>query len=265
MWRLAALAVTVLALTADAAGALEIKNVRSTYGQFGSVRPGSKFLPGDAILLMFDIEGLKVDEKTATARYDVTLELFDTKKERKFNKDTPNQQILALGGNKVLGYAVISVGGDQEPGKYSAKITVVDRSSKEKSAFNYDFDVLPADFGFIQPYAPSYGILNYDYSAHALIGGMAKDAKKMINVDINVRVYDEMGKQTLTKPLSVNYPRDLPEELAGKPLDYLPVQVPLFLSRVGNFRVEVEAIDNVSKKSSKFSFPLKVVDPSTVK
>src|SRR5262249_17442570 len=81
MGELPAPAVAVLGLTAGSAGALEIKNLRSTYGPVGSVRPGTKFLPGDAILLMFDIDGLKIDDKTATARYTVTLELFDTKNE----------------------------------------------------------------------------------------------------------------------------------------------------------------------------------------
>jgi hypothetical protein len=261
-----ALAVTVLALTAGAADALEIKNVRSTYGPIGSVRPGSDFLPGDAILLMFDIDGLKIDDKTATARYVVTLELFDNKKESKFKRDTPNQQTVALGGTRVVGYATVLLGTDQDAGSYQAKITVMDQATKDASSYVYAFKILPAAFGFVQPIAPSYGIINYDYAAHVIIGGMAKDAKKMINVDINIRVYDEQGKQTLAKPLSINFPRDLPEELVGKSLDFIPVQIPLYLSRVGTFRVEVEAIDNVSKKSAgKLSFPLKVVDPSTVK
>ena len=92
---------------------------------------------------------------------------------------------------------------------------------------------------------------------------MARDAKKMQNVDVTIRILDDKGKPTLTKAMSVNIPKDLPEELANK--DTAPLPIPLFLTRVGDFRVELEATDNVAKKTVKMSFPLKVVDPSSVK
>ena len=81
--------------------------------------------------------------------------------------------------------------------------------------------------------------------------------------DKDVVVFDDKGKQTLSKPLSINIPKDF-DELPNK--DYVTVPIGLFLSRVGQYTVEIEAIDNVNKgKTTKFSFPLKVVDPSAVK
>ena len=42
--------------------------------------------------------------------------------------------------------------------------------------------------------------------------------------------------------------------------------IPLFLNRVGTFRVEVEAVDHNNKdRKIKMTFPVKVVDPTAVK
>ena len=256
MWRLSAIAVAVLGLTAAAADALEFKNVRSIYGPFGSVRSSSKYLQSDFILLFYDLEGLKIDDESGNVRYDVILEVFGKKKE------TPINQPFALGGKKATS-SIHIVLGDQKPGKYAAKITVQDKGSKQSASFTYNFEIVPTELGFIHVSLPAYGFINNDYAGQVVVVGMARDSKKLQNVDVNVRIFDEQNKPTITKPISTNIPKNLPEELAGK--DYGVVPITFLLTRVGEFRVEIEAIDHVAKKTIKLRFPVKVVDPSAVK
>ncbi len=263
MWKFAAIAVAVLGLTASAADALELKNVRSTYGPFGSVRPGNKFMSGDSIVLQYDIDGLQFDKDTNNVSYTATVEVFNAKKESIFKKATPVRLQVVLGGPTVTGYGGILLN-DLKPGAYRAKITVVDKANDKSTSFDYAFEILPQEFGFVHPYLPAYWYLNGgEYAGQIAVVGMGRDAKKMANVDILVKILDEQGKPTLTKPWSLNVPRDIPEEYRDK--DFFPVLIALTLTRTGTFRVQVEAIDRVSKKTAKLSFPLKVVDPSAVK
>ena len=44
----------------------------------------------------------------------------------------------------------------------------------------------------------------------------------------------------------------------------LPLPFPLILNRPGMYTVEVEAVDLISKKTAKVSFPLKVLETSAV-
>src|SRR4051794_17992502 len=178
MWRVAAIAAALLGLTAGAADALEVKNVRTTYGPIGAVRTDTRFVQNDVILLFYDIDGLKIEDG-GSVRFIVTLEVFDAKKEVIHKKDTPNQQVLALGGTRMAGYATLLLG-DQKPGKYQAKVTVADvvDKAKAKASFPYDFSIVETEFAFIHVNMPTYGFLNSEYAGQLVVVGMARDAKK---------------------------------------------------------------------------------------
>src|SRR4051812_12370220 len=81
------------------AGALEIKNIRSTYGPQGPTRADNKLLPGDSLFLMYDIVGLAIDQASGSAQFFVTMEIFDAKKKSIFKKDNNlNERLASLGG-----------------------------------------------------------------------------------------------------------------------------------------------------------------------
>jgi hypothetical protein len=270
------LALVLLGLAAGPAAALDVKDVRSTYGPFGGVRPDSKFLPGDVLWLAFQIEGLSMQAETGLVKYKVKLEVFDAKNTSIFKRETPNQRYLSLGAGRLSERAQVVIGTEQAPGKYSVHLTVTDMGGgKEKGggpskSFTHDFEILPADFGLIHGFAPSVARTAEDYQAYCAVVGMARDAKMMPNLEFRLVIRDENGKATLPKPLVTSIPKDLPpakelpEDFDIKKQKVLPLPFPLVLNRPGQYTIEIEAVDLISKKSAKVSFPLKVLETSAV-
>jgi hypothetical protein len=267
MWKARCLALACCLLLPASAHALELKNLRTTYGPTGAPHKENKFLAGDVVCVVYDIVDLKIDADTGFARYLVSMEIFDGKGERIFNKDTPVQRYASLGGTSMPGFATVVMGTDQKPGKYSMKITVIDRNSTDKAtkSINFPFELLPADFGLIHLEFPAVALTNTDFVPQCLLVGMALDSKKMPNVDVTMRILDESGKPTLKKAFVLHIPKDLDKEIDIKGKDYLPIPFPLFLNRPGNFTIELEAVDNNGKKTFKKTIPLKVIDPTSGK
>ena len=211
-----ALALVLLGLSAGPAVALDIKDVRSTYGPFGGVRPDNKFLPGDYLFLAFYIDGLAMEADTGLVKYKVKLEVTDSKNAPIFTRETPNQRYLSLGGARLSERAQVVIGTEQAAGKYTVRLTVTDTGGgKEKGggaskAIAHDFEILPPDFGLIHQVAPSVAKAAEDYTAYCAVVGMARDAKQLPNVELRLVIRDENGKSTLPKPLITNIPKDLP-------------------------------------------------------
>src|SRR5262249_39825468 len=78
MWTRFLLASALLALIGTASPALELKNVRPSFGPLGATRTDVKCLPGDVLFINYDIDGLKFDEKNGKANYTTILELIDS-------------------------------------------------------------------------------------------------------------------------------------------------------------------------------------------
>ena len=84
MW--AALAVSaVLAAVPSDAGPLQIKNDRFTYGVMGQDRPDSKVIPGDTLVVAFDIDGLQVKED-GKVKYSTAMQLLDKDGKSQFSE-----------------------------------------------------------------------------------------------------------------------------------------------------------------------------------
>ena len=103
MFRLSSLAVTALCLFPLSASALELKNVRPSYGPLGATRQETKCVPGDVLFITYDIEGLKIDDKTGRANFKTLLELIDSTNQVAFSKETPNDVAPQLGGTRMPG------------------------------------------------------------------------------------------------------------------------------------------------------------------
>jgi hypothetical protein len=269
MWKVLASALVVCSLCPAPARALELKNMRAVYGPFGSERVDNKFLPGDLLYVTFDVTDVKVaEEKGGMTKYHISIEesLLDSKGGKVFEKNKTNQDSLSLGGTHLPGIAEVFIGKDQAPGKYTLKVTVKDLLSKQTKEITYPFEVLPETFGFVRLFAPVAGLTGQQYVANFAVGGMGRDAKKKPKVNISMRVLDEAGKPVHSQPVTMDIPKDLPDELASK-IDALPfvdLQFPLFLNRPGRFTIELEGTDTVAKKTAKLRFPLTVIDPGSI-
>jgi hypothetical protein len=265
-----ALALLGLLALARPAHALDIKNVRSTYGPYGGIRPDSKLLPGDLLWLAFDIEDLTMHADSGLVKYNINLEVMDSSNKVIFKRPTSQQRYLSLGKGRVAERAQVILGAEQPAGKYSVKVTVTDFGSKDgqpagSKSFTKSFELLKPDFGLIHCHWPSVVSTIQGYEGFCSLTGMARDAKKMPNVEVRMRILDESGKPTLPKPFTVSIPKDTPAEAVEElKKDLFPLPFPILWNRPGRFTVEVEATDLISKKSAKVSFPIQVLETSAV-
>jgi hypothetical protein len=259
--------VAVLALLAFAADAraIDIKNVRSTYGPFGNPRPNNKILPGDVYHIYFDITDLKPDPKTGAVEYTLTQEVYDPKGKQLIpdkDKSVKKGLILGLGGTVAPELTHVVIGLDKDPGKYKVVITIEEKSTKAKASVTHEVDVQPQDFGFIFVLAPATGLVAQDYAAEFTLVGWQRDAKKAPKITLTVRIIDDAGKPTQTAPMVSNIPADLDPGIKWEKEQVIRMTSPIFLNRTGVYTIEIEAKDELAKnKTAKLTYKVNVIMP----
>ena len=264
MLRLSSLALICLGLWSPPASALELKNVRPSYGPLGAHRADTNCVPGDSLFMTYDIEGLKVDDKTVRANYLTTLELIDSNNNVAFKKDTVNNVNLPLGGSRMPGDLIVFLGSNQKPGKHKVRLTVKDNLAKQTKSFEYAFNVVPPEFSFVGVSAKTVGFPGENYVATFAIVDMTLNAKKQPDVDITMRVYDAASKNPVAPQILSNLPKDLPDEIDLKKENFVPMQFPIYLNRPGTFIIEVLAQDKLTKKTIQLRYPLTVLDSAAL-
>jgi hypothetical protein len=253
-----------LGLPANQGGSLALSNVRSTHGVMGPARAEDKLLPGDALFVAFDIEGITVDGAGKFA-YSIVTEVSDAGGRMAFKQDPKELAgTTSLGGSRVPGYAELRIGLDQEPGDYTLKVTVTDSAARRSQSVTRPFTVLKKDFGIVRlaltsdadgllP-VPVVGI-GQPLWVHYGIVGFTRGTDKQPQVNIEVRIVDDSGKATTAKPIAGSITKGVPESLVALPMNFL-----LSPNRSGKFTVEVTATDTLARKSAKLSFPLTVYE-----
>jgi hypothetical protein len=263
MWTPLAL-VAALSLAQQQPGRLALTNARTTYGAPGLPRTQTKLLPGDQLVVVFDIEGITIDS-AGKVLYTTAVELADSKGKVLFKQQPhPQETVAALGGSSVPGMVVLDVGLDQPPGEYTVKVTVRDRASNRTGSLTRSFQVLRADFGIVRVTTTAdpdglfptslvqtggslwinTGVVNFDRD---------KDRGEP-DVAVELRVLDEDGKPTTAEPFQRALNKKVPANVR-----FVPVQFPVALNRPGTFTVEIKATCRLSKKSDTLSLPIKVV------
>jgi hypothetical protein len=262
MRKLSVLALVALALGGAEARAVDFKYVRLTHGPFGIERTSRKVLPGDVLLINYDLTGMTVSAEDGKCVYTTVLQVYDpTGKEiDKAKKIEEKGVFIGVGGTTVPEITPVVFGTDLSPGKYVIKITVTDAGSKSSKQLTQEFELGKKEFGIIHVQAPAIGLKGQDYPIQYGLVDWAKDTKTGLpKITVSVRVLDENNKPTLTKPVVNEIPKDI--KVDGKqPL--IGLVSPIFLNRPGRFTVVVEATDELGKKSAKLSFPLTVIDPA---
>lgn len=259
MWKWSMAAVVVVCLCQGRAAALELKNVRSTYGPVGAVRTDAKILPGDFIFMMYDIEGLKVDAKTRKASFVTVVKLLDKSNKVLFQRETPMELLVTLGGNRVPGDLNVIIPAQQKPGSYKVKLEVEDRNAKQTKTYEYPFEVVEPTFGTIAVTAAAIGVPGQQYVAQFALVNLKLDDKKKPKAEIKLRVLDDKGDD-LSMPLVQLLPRDLPSEVDLSVQNFVPLPFPIYLNRPGRFILAIDAEDKLGKRKTSLRIPLTVLD-----
>jgi hypothetical protein len=264
MW--AALALTTVLTTAPAqADELALKNVRSTHGILGQTRKDNNLLPGDLLVVAFDIENLKVKDD-GKILYAMGMELtLKGKAKPEFKREPQDLEAFnTLGGTTLPAFAMSLIGTDTPPGEYTLKVIVKDRGAKPVKTVTLEqkFTVLPVKLGFVQVKltsasgepVPTVGVPGQSVLLHcALVGYGSKNNAP--NVTFEMNVLDEAGKPTVAKPFKgdiVVEPKAVPGMMTFAPII-------LQLNRPGKFKVVIKAKCNISGKETEESLELKVL------
>ena len=262
MW--AALAVSTLLVAAPTdAGQLTIKNDRFTYGIYGQERKDSQVIPGDTLILAFDIEGVKAGDDGKVS-YSTAMELLSKDGKSEFKENPIDRETVnALGGSHLPCWSRVSIGTDTAPGEYTVRVTVADRSVKggAPAVVERKFTVVAPRFGIIltalgydkpptsPPPAPPVAVPGQQLLAFFMVVGFdtkpGKTAKDALQADliVEMNILDENGKPTTAKPFNGEF-KEIPPEAK----DFWPVQFPLLLNRSGKYTVVFTATDKQGGK-----------------
>jgi hypothetical protein len=254
----------VLAAPAD----VKVENARLAYGPLGQERKDEKFLPGDALWLRFDIEGL-VPDATGKVTYAMGLEVTQKGKTKpKFKKDLEDYEArLTLGGTTLPAYARTNIGLDDDPGDYTLKITIKDGSSKGKGkeiTIARSFEVAKSNLGFVmvglisiagEP-VPAIGMQGQVMFLSCSLVGFEIGKDKAPHVSFEMQILDETGKPTVKELIKGDIKTEAKTPGA---MIFQPMRVDL--NRAGKFTIVLKATDVLAKKSTEQKLDLTVVKP----
>ena len=267
MWQ--SIAVLAFMTTGQQAVApLEFLNIRAPMGIYGANRPDSKkYHPGDNFILAFDINGLKIDA-IGQAFYSLAGELFN-KDGKSIIKTAPKETpaFNPLGGSRLPAYAAVPISLEMPAGTYTYKLILTDLTDKRTAMLTQSFDVLPKSLGFVLWHmtyennfpAPPVGVPGQEFILRFCVTGFEADAQtRKPNLSFTVRILDEAGVPTLSKPFS-GEAKDIPEEFK----DIFPISVPIRPNRPGRFTIQVSVTDNLTrtKTTIKQETPFLVLEP----
>jgi hypothetical protein len=197
------------------------------------------------------------------------MEIADAAGKKQFNQEPQDLEAFnTLGGTRVPCVAQVETGLDMPPGEYTVKVLVVDRKTKATQTLSKKFEVTPRDFGIVRlqllsgvpaevplPPAPPLGVVGQEVVVDFATVGFERDkTRKQPSIAVEMKITDEAGKPTLAKPFA-GASADVPENFLS-----LRWVFPIKLNRPGKFTVELKATDQISKKSSKVTFPVTVLE-----
>ncbi len=244
------------------AGGLSLTNVRATYGVLGPTRPSNKILPGDVLVLSFDIEGFQVGA-SGKVQYSIDMQVADSAGKVLFRQEPQNLEAAAPQGGSLPACVRLQIGMDQPPGQYMVKIKVTDRTSNAAQELSRTVQVLPKAFGLVrlaitkdQEGTAVLPVLTKGHSAwisFAAVGFARDKGKGQPDVSVTMRVTNDQGRSALSKPPAGEIAQDVPEKTLA-----IPMQFELQLNQVGLFTIELEATDKVSGETVTLTVPVRV-------
>jgi hypothetical protein len=239
----------------------KILHARFLYTGLGMERP-SKFLPGDDLVMAFDIENLYRDKKTGKVVFGMVLEFIDSKDKRIFRTENRNlEELNALGGRSFATFVSGQVGRDTKPGMYTLRLTFTDRITRKKTVFTKKFEVLKKAFGILRVQTPAVGFAGQPFGIKFSVEGFERDDKKIPHLTMRLRLYDDKDKPTLVRPIDLYIPKDLDEDVDASKLPSFDLGVGIRLTRPGIFTANLIATDHLAKKTVQIPYKITVLDP----
>jgi hypothetical protein len=264
MRKVPVLALALLTALAGRAGALELKNVRAANGLLGATRPDAKFLPGDILIVAFDVEGLKVRDKTGVAVFQQKMRVTDDQDKLVFGETPKEVEEPLFGADRLPRFVPVVITLNQKPGHYKIQVTFTDKLANASKDLRYEFDILKPGFGIVQPLTPAVGFIGQDFAVNFAVVGMKRDDKtKMPDVKVSMQLLDAKGEPVVATPITNNL-RDLHVEQAFDitKMQVIPIGLPVVLNRKGTFTIEIHAEDRLGKRATALRLPLTVLDPA---
>jgi len=266
MW-VSVVTAVLLGLGSGQTGKLAVANDRLTYGHLGPPRETAKYLPGDIIYLIFEVQNMTFDGD-GKASYAVGLEILDAKgtplhKQQPRNATTRNY----LGGTTLPCAANMQVPLESAPGNYTLRVTVIDSATKKAVQTEHKIEVLPKGFGLVNVGTSADPDATIAWSPVGVVGdsiylnfstvGFARDQKtKQPYIKASLRILDEKGQPAGAAKMHGEAKSDVPDNLA-----VVPMQFGITLNRTGRFTLELTATDMLTGKTSMVSFPVRVLTP----
>jgi hypothetical protein len=257
-----AVLVGALTLAASDSGALRITNMRATYGVGGPDRPDKKVLPGDTLVIAYDIEGMQpgADGKV---HYRIGMEVSDQKRGIQLKQEPkPKTVPAAPDGRPLAAVATLHVGLDQPPGMYTVKLTITDDTSRATGQTSQTYEVLPKDFGLVRvtadgdptskaldPFfqAGKPGVINF-----TVVGFERRHSSGQPDVRVTMVVLRD-GQSVLERPTVVEVKNDVPPKALA-----VPIELRLRLAKAGPYTVRLTAKDRVTGHNFSISLPITV-------
>jgi hypothetical protein len=242
---------------------LSLTNVRTTYGLLGATRPDNKILPGDAVVLSFDIEGAKANAQ-GKVLYSMGMEVSDDKGKVLYKQVPKDLEAPMPAGSKGLPAAAnVRVSLDQAPGDFTLKVKVTDRASGAIGEVSRTYEILPKAFGVVrvttttdqegQKAVVSFQSGKSFWINFSAVGFDRDKTSGQPNITTELRIRDETGRQILSAPSTGEVNKDVPAKQT-----IVPLQFELELNRTGTFTIELKATDKIADKTATLSFPVTV-------
>jgi hypothetical protein len=266
MWT-SVVALALLTSNAGQPGKLAVTNERLTYGHLGPERKEAKYLPGDVIHLMFEVDGIAFDTN-GKATYATGLEILDGQGTEllKQKPRTASAQNY-LGGNTLPCAAHLQIPLESKPGFYTFRVNVVDGATKKVAVVERKIEVLPKQFGLILvgtsadregaiAWSPVGVVGDSIFLNFSAVGFTRNATTKQPHLKVVMRVLDEKGNAVKGAKMQGEANSDVPADLQS-----VPMQFTLTLNRAGRFTLELTATDMLANKSVTVQFPVRVVTP----
>jgi hypothetical protein len=239
-----------------------LANARTTYSPMGAVRTDEKILPGDQVVISFDIVGARVNA-AGKVRYSMAMEVVDSRgrvlfKQRPRDMETPVPQ----GRSSLQACATLDVGMKQPPGEYTVKVIVKDLTGGATQEITRKYELLAKGFGLVRysttrdpdgrmP-AAVFRLRTPGWINFTAVGAERDRATGQPDVAVQMRVLDKDGK-AIMKPASGEVKEGIPQGHEA-----CPMQFEVNLPAEGSYSVELTAIDKISGRKAALTVPLTV-------
>jgi hypothetical protein len=254
--------IAALSLTLGQSGSLELANARTTYSILGATRADESVLPGDIVVLSFDIVGARPDN-AGKVRYSIAMEILDSDGKLVFKQAPQDREApIAAGAKSLPACATVNAGRRQPPGDYTLRVTVKDLTSGETGQLSRTYKLLPTDFGIVRysTTRDAEGKMPVDalrsgrrgWINFSVVGFERAGSSRQPGVGVQMRILGRNGEPVM-KPSAGEVKEGVPEGVGA-----LPMQFEVDLTRGGEFTVELKATDHVSGKNATLKVPLVV-------